>query len=118
MAAAQGFENNPWAWRPTAERASQSHISFLWSWTAQDGTRMCVFEHALLSNLGNVLVERADGDVIQLSVMDPSKGIKVSLTKRHAPLRKQGVAILGTTEGGMATPASWRRTKARGPTLR
>lgn len=42
-------------------------------------------DRCMQSNLGNVLVERADGDVIQLSVMDPSKGIKVSLTVTGIP---------------------------------
>jgi len=49
--ATQGFERNPWMWRPTGEWASQSRISFLWSWAARDGTSMRVFEHALLNNL-------------------------------------------------------------------
>ncbi len=49
--ATQGFERDPWMWRPTGEWASQSRVSFLWSWTARDGTCMRVFEHARLDNL-------------------------------------------------------------------
>ena len=50
--AAEGFERDPWLWRPAATGwASQARITFLWSWTARDGSYKRVFEHARLHNI-------------------------------------------------------------------
>ncbi len=51
IVAREGFERNPWLWRPLASRASHSRVTFLWSWAARDGSHRSVFEHARLDKV-------------------------------------------------------------------
>ena len=49
--AREGFEKNPWLWRQVASWASQSRVTFHWTWTSRDGSQRSVFEHACLNNV-------------------------------------------------------------------
>ena len=107
--ARQGFERNPWLWRSAASWASQSRVTFLWSWTARDGSYRRVFEHARLDNVAQRAVPVPRGmnetDVDLYLRLTAVAEMETRISK--APCRYLGILVGGAYE---PDPQMWPST--------
>ncbi len=107
--AREGFERNPWLWRPVASWASQSRVTFLWSWAARDGSHRSVFEHVRLDNVAQRAVpmprgmNETDADLYLSLAAVAEMETKIS----KSPCRYLGLPIGDAYE---PDPQMWPRT--------
>ena len=96
-----GFERSPWLWRHNGTWASQARVTFLWSWSARDGTHRSVFEHVPLNNV----IQREVPIPRGMNETDSDLYLRLSaIAELETKISKSPCRYLGLVVGGAYVP--------------